>query len=62
MSNSLPRHNTTNLFDTSLIFADDVKQRLLNYIQTTLIYSDANVDFNIISWNRSVTTYLCHNF
>ncbi|KAK0544774.1 hypothetical protein OC846_005929 [Tilletia horrida] len=38
----------------SLIYADDVKVRLLNYIYTTLLFSDANVDFNIVSWNRVV--------
>lgn len=36
----------------SLIYADDVKPRLLNYIYTTLLFSDANVDFNIVTWNR----------
>ncbi|KAL9932918.1 hypothetical protein V8E36_008173 [Tilletia maclaganii] len=38
----------------SLVYADDVKVRLLNYIYTTLLFSDANVDFNIVSWNRVV--------
>ncbi|KAE8271165.1 hypothetical protein A4X09_0g1194 [Tilletia walkeri] len=38
----------------SLIYADDVKVRLLNYIYTTLLFSDASVDFNIVSWNRVV--------
>ncbi|KDN45078.1 AAA-domain-containing protein [Tilletiaria anomala UBC 951] len=36
----------------SLIYADDVKLRLLNYIYTTVLFSDANVDFNVVSWNR----------
>lgn len=39
----------------SLIYPDDVKPRLLNYIYTTLLFSDANVDFNIVTWNRYVT-------
>ncbi|PWN22347.1 AAA-domain-containing protein [Microstroma glucosiphilum] len=38
----------------SLIYADDVKQRLLKYIHTTLTFSDALVDGNIISCNRVV--------
>jgi hypothetical protein len=37
-----------------LIYGDDVKNKLLNYIYTTLLFSDANVDFNIVTWNRSV--------
>lgn len=39
---------------SSLIYPDDVKPRLLNYIYTTLLFSDANVDFNIVTWNRYV--------
>lgn len=38
----------------SLIYGDDVKNKLLNYIYTTLLFSDANVDFNVVTWNRSV--------
>lgn len=37
---------------SSLIYPDDVKPKLLNYIYTTLLFSDANVDFNIVTWNR----------
>jgi hypothetical protein len=43
-------HSTILCF--SLIYADDVKQRLLKYIHTTLTFSDALVDGNIISCNR----------
>lgn len=39
---------------SSLIYADDIKVRLLNYIYTTLLFSDASVDFNIVSWNRYI--------
>jgi hypothetical protein len=42
------------LVASSLIYPDDVKPRLLNYIYTTLLFSDANVDFNIVTWNRYV--------
>lgn len=38
----------------SLIYEGDIKERLLNYIHTTLIFSDADIDFNIVSWNRLV--------
>ena len=38
----------------SLIYTEDIKPRLLNYIYTTLLFSDADVDFNIITWNRVV--------
>jgi len=36
----------------SLIYGDDIKLRLLNYIATTLRFSDANVDLNVVAWNR----------
>lgn len=39
---------------SSLVYGDDVKWRLLRYIYSTLLFSDANVDFNIIAWNRVV--------
>ncbi|KOS15260.1 thyroid receptor-interacting protein 13 [Malassezia pachydermatis] len=38
----------------SLIYGDDVKWRLLHYIHSTMLFSDADVDFTIISWNRVV--------
>ncbi|KAK7695669.1 hypothetical protein QCA50_000305 [Cerrena zonata] len=38
----------------SLIYEDDVKTRLLDYIYATVVFSDADVDFNIVSWNRMV--------
>merc|ERR1712142_1190594 len=38
----------------NLIFDTDVKQQLLNYAQTTLLFSDKGVDTNVISWNRVV--------
>ncbi|KAJ9100921.1 hypothetical protein QFC20_005337 [Naganishia adeliensis] len=47
----LPSREMDGLWD-SLIYPDDVKPRLLNYIYTTLLFSDANVDFNIVTWNR----------
>lgn len=38
--------------DDSLIYPDDIKARLLNYIYSTLLFSDADVDFDVITWNR----------
>ncbi|KAI0829475.1 P-loop containing nucleoside triphosphate hydrolase protein [Trametes gibbosa] len=38
----------------SLIYSDDVKSRLLDYIYATVVFSDADVDFNVVSWNRVV--------
>ncbi|KAJ7283884.1 P-loop containing nucleoside triphosphate hydrolase protein [Mycena rebaudengoi] len=49
----LPNRGWEGLWD-SLIYADDIKLKLLDYIHATLIFSDANVDFNLVSWNRVV--------
>ncbi|KIM91051.1 hypothetical protein PILCRDRAFT_162053 [Piloderma croceum F 1598] len=38
----------------SLVYSDNIKLKLLDYIHATLVLSDANVDFNIVSWNRVV--------
>ena len=38
----------------SLIFDDDIKVNLLDYVATTMIFSDRNVDGNIVAWNRFV--------
>lgn len=39
----LPNQNLDGLWD-SLIYADDIKLKLLDYIHATLVFSDANVD------------------
>ncbi|KAK2466496.1 hypothetical protein APHAL10511_002138 [Amanita phalloides] len=49
----LPNRSWEGLWD-SLIYADDIKLKLLNYIHATLVLSDANIDFNLVSWNRVV--------
>jgi hypothetical protein len=36
----------------SLIFDDDVKTRLLDYVSSTLLFSDKHVDPNLVAWNR----------
>ncbi|KAF7313625.1 AAA domain-containing protein [Mycena chlorophos] len=49
----LPNRSWEGLWD-SLVYADDIKMKLLDYIHATLILSDADVDFNLVSWNRVV--------
>lgn len=36
----------------NLIYEDNVKLRLLNYINSTQLFGDCRVDFNVITWNR----------
>ncbi|XP_063778749.1 pachytene checkpoint protein 2 homolog [Pseudophryne corroboree] len=38
----------------SLIYDSEVKSNLLDYVTTTLLFSDKNVDNNLIAWNRVV--------
>lgn len=38
----------------SLIYPDDVKWRLLRYIATTMAFAEADIDFDIVTWNRLV--------
>ncbi|KAJ1021607.1 hypothetical protein NDA16_003744 [Ustilago loliicola] len=49
----LPNRSLDGVWDT-LVYEDNIKSKLLNYIYTTLLFSDANVDFNLVSWNRVV--------
>ncbi|PWO00180.1 AAA-domain-containing protein [Tilletiopsis washingtonensis] len=49
----LPSESVEGVWE-SLIYGDDIKLRLLNYIATTLRFSDANVDLNVVAWNRLV--------
>ncbi|KAK0242519.1 P-loop containing nucleoside triphosphate hydrolase protein [Armillaria nabsnona] len=49
----LPNLSWEGLWD-SLIYAGDIKMKLLDYIHATLIFSDADVNFNLVSWNRVV--------
>ncbi|KAI0069027.1 P-loop containing nucleoside triphosphate hydrolase protein [Artomyces pyxidatus] len=49
----LPSRQWEGLWE-SLIFPDDTKSKLLDYIYATVLFSDANVDFNVVSWNRVV--------
>lgn len=38
----------------SLVFDAQIKSDLLDYVTTTLLFSDRNVNSNLISWNRVV--------
>ncbi|XP_036395720.1 pachytene checkpoint protein 2 homolog [Megalops cyprinoides] len=38
----------------SLVYEDGVKTQLLDYVSTTIFFSDKNVDSNLIAWNRVV--------
>ncbi|XP_048009180.1 pachytene checkpoint protein 2 homolog [Megalobrama amblycephala] len=38
----------------SLIYEDGIKTQLLDYVSTTIFFSDKNVDSNLIAWNRVV--------
>ncbi|PWY99379.1 P-loop containing nucleoside triphosphate hydrolase protein [Testicularia cyperi] len=49
----LPNRSLDGVWD-SLVYEEDIKPKLLNYIYTTLLFSDASVDFNLVSWNRVV--------
>ncbi|CAG8514234.1 7021_t:CDS:10 [Ambispora leptoticha] len=49
----LPSRALEGLWD-NLIFDNNVKTRLIEYISTTVLFSDRNINPNIISWNRVV--------
>lgn len=49
----LPSRDFHGLWE-SLIYETNIKQQLLNFVATTLLFSDKGVNSNIISWNRVV--------
>ncbi len=49
----LPSAEFHGLWET-LVYDSDVKLQLLNFVQTTMLFSDRHVDSNIIAWNRVV--------
>ncbi|XP_059029550.1 pachytene checkpoint protein 2 homolog [Mustela lutreola] len=49
----LPAAEFHGLWD-SLVYDVEVKSHLLDYVTTTLLFSDKNVDSNLIAWNRVV--------
>ncbi|KZT62957.1 AAA-domain-containing protein [Calocera cornea HHB12733] len=50
---AMPSASVEGLWE-SLIFPDDVKNGLLDYIYATILFSKADVDTNIVAWNRVV--------
>lgn len=47
----LPSRLHEGLWD-SLVYPDDIKEKLLTYIHSTSLFAENEVDFNVISWNR----------
>ncbi|XP_024522011.1 pachytene checkpoint protein 2 homolog [Selaginella moellendorffii] len=50
---SLPAKEFHGLWE-SLIYATGLKQRLLQYSKTAVLFADKGVDHNLISWNRVI--------
>lgn len=49
----LPSLSLEGVWD-SLIYEGGIKEKLLSYIYSTMLFSDATVDFNIVTWHRCV--------
>ncbi|XP_012256523.1 pachytene checkpoint protein 2 homolog isoform X2 [Athalia rosae] len=49
----LPSSDFKGLWE-SLYYDSDLKENLLSFIETTILFADCNVDPNIISWNRVI--------
>jgi hypothetical protein len=41
----------------SLIYPDNLKERLLQYIYSAIFFSDKAIDSGIVNWNRQVDLY-----
>ena len=52
----LPNRHLHGLWE-SIVVEHDVKKRLLGYCSTSILFSEYQVDPNIISWNRMVLLY-----
>ncbi|KAI9137738.1 pachytene checkpoint protein 2 [Paraphysoderma sedebokerense] len=49
----LPAESLNGLWQ-NLIFDDNIPTQLLNYVYTTMLFSDKEVDSNVIAWNRVI--------
>lgn len=56
LSWELPHAEFDGLWE-NLIFEDETKSQLLNYIQASFLYSENEVNSNIIKWNRIILLY-----
>ncbi|KAL1413252.1 hypothetical protein Q8F55_001007 [Vanrija albida] len=52
----LPSQAHEGLWD-SLVYPDDIKQKLLTYIHSSSLFAENEVDFNVVSWNRLILLY-----
>jgi hypothetical protein len=52
----LPNKNLTGYWD-SIVVDDHIKNNLLGYCDSSMQFSDANIDSTIISWNRIALLY-----
>lgn len=52
----LPNVHIKGLWD-SIVVAEDIKQKLINYCCSSILFADAHVDPNIISWNKMILLY-----
>ncbi|WWC66819.1 uncharacterized protein I206_100726 [Kwoniella pini CBS 10737] len=50
---TLPSTELDGLWQT-LVYADNLKTRLLNFCYSTTYFSENNIDFNMIAWNRVI--------
>ncbi|KAJ3217187.1 Pachytene checkpoint protein 2 [Dinochytrium kinnereticum] len=50
---SLPSRSLEGLWE-SLIFEGDILQKLLNYVSTSMLFADREIDANIISFNKVI--------
>ncbi|KAG5440277.1 hypothetical protein PCANB_001847 [Pneumocystis canis] len=49
----LPSLSLEGLWD-NLVFEDNIKNNLLHFIHTVMLFSDKDVNFNIVTWNRLI--------
>ncbi|TKC39056.1 hypothetical protein EI555_017336 [Monodon monoceros] len=57
----LPAAEFHGLWD-SLVYDVEIKSHLLDYVMTTLLFSDKNVDSTLITWNRVVLLHVTSEF
>ncbi|KAG5520067.1 hypothetical protein PMAC_001143 [Pneumocystis sp. 'macacae'] len=53
----LPSLSLEGLWD-NLVFENNIKNNLLHFIHTVMLFSDKDVNFNIVTWNRALAQKL----